>query len=39
MLKKEKKCGAKVNCTKVDKASKFVLWFNEIGIEDVPLVG
>ena len=23
----------------MDKANKFVLWFNEVGIQDVPLVG
>ena len=23
----------------VDRSKKFILWFNEIGIEDIPLVG
>ena len=38
MLKKEKKCDVKVDCEKIDKSKKFVLWFDEIWIEDVPLV-
>ena len=38
MLKKEKKCDVKTNCKKIDKSKKFVLWFDEIWIEDVPLV-
>jgi len=38
MLKKEKKFGVKTNCKMSDKSKKFVLWFDEIWIEDVPLV-
>ena len=38
MFKKEKKCDVKTNCKKCDKSTKFVLWFDEIWIEDVPLV-
>ena len=38
MLKKTVKKVGKTTSKKVDKSQKFILWFDEIGIEDVPLV-
>lgn len=38
MLKKTVKKVEKTNCKTIDKSQKFILWFDEIGIEDVPLV-
>jgi len=39
VIKRIKKLFKKSKSTKEIKAHKFVLWFNELGIEDVPLVG